>query len=169
MSKMCWLFLGAAYAASSAATLAFADTEDSASDDLVERGRYLVQVAGCNDCHTPGYAFTGGNVPEDQWLVGDRIGWRGAWGTTYPINLRLFMQGISEQEWLAFAKSQESRPPMPWFALHDMTPADLAAIYRFVRHLGPAGSPAPQFVPPDREPEGPFVLFPPRPPETASR
>jgi len=22
---------------------------------LVERGKYLAQIAGCNDCHTPGY------------------------------------------------------------------------------------------------------------------
>lgn len=167
MSKVCWLFLGAAFAATSLAALA--DSEGSAPGDPVERGRYLVRVAGCNDCHTPGYAFAGGKVPEDQWLVGDRVGWRGAWGTTYPINLRLFMQGISEKEWLGFAKSQQSRPPMPWFALHDMTTEDLTAIYRFVRHLGPAGERAPEFVPPDREPEGPFVLFPPPPPATASR
>ena len=25
----------------------------------VERGRYLVRIAGCNDCHTAGYAQSG--------------------------------------------------------------------------------------------------------------
>jgi mono/diheme cytochrome c family protein len=29
----------------------------------VERGRYIVKIAGCNDCHTPGYAPTNGPAP----------------------------------------------------------------------------------------------------------
>jgi hypothetical protein len=48
----------------------------------VERGRYLVKIAGCNDCHTRSYAVQGGQVPEPLWLTGDELGWRGAWGTT---------------------------------------------------------------------------------------
>jgi mono/diheme cytochrome c family protein len=131
----------------------------AASKD-VERGRYIVQTSGCNDCHTPGYAETGGKVPEKDWLVGSQLGWRGPWGTTYPVNLRLFMQKISEPEWLYVAKSEEMRPPMPWFALRAMTDADLRAIYRFVRSLGPAGTEAPVFVPPDQEPKPPYVQFP---------
>ena len=43
---------------------------------LVERGRYLTHVAGCNDCHTPGYAAADGRVPESLWLTGDALGWR---------------------------------------------------------------------------------------------
>ena len=33
--------------------------------------------------------------------------WRGPWGTTYPVNLRLYMQTISEKEWVAKAKYAE--------------------------------------------------------------
>jgi uncharacterized membrane protein len=29
------------------------------ADPQVERGRYLVKITGCNDCHTAGYAPTG--------------------------------------------------------------------------------------------------------------
>ena len=29
-------------------------------DPLVARGKYLVMIAGCNDCHTPGYMATDG-------------------------------------------------------------------------------------------------------------
>ena len=126
----------------------------------IERGRYLVKIAGCNDCHTPGYAHSGGKVPEKQWLTGDKVGWRGPWGTTYSSNLRRYMQRLSEDQWLKTAKSAKFRPPMPWFALHDMTTQDLRAIYRFIRHLGPAGELAPAFVPPGQEPKGPYVLFP---------
>ena len=38
--------------------------------------------------------------------------------------------------------------------------ADLRAIYRFVRALGPAGQPAPDYVPPGQEPKAPYVTFP---------
>ena len=130
------------------------------ADPLRERGRYLTMIAGCNDCHTPGYAMSGGKVDEKQWLIGDSLGWRGPWGTTYPVNLRQYMQTMSEKDWVAKAKTLETRPPMPWFALHAMTDNDLRAIYRFVRALGPAGEPAPAYVPPTQEPKPPYVTFP---------
>ena len=126
----------------------------------VQRGRYLVKVTGCNDCHTAGYAMSGGKIPESQWLMGDKLGWRGPWGTTYAINLRLYMRDMSEAKWVKTAKTLQSRPPMPWFALHDMTGQDLKAIYQYVKVLGPAGEPAPTFVPPGKEPQGPYVQFP---------
>jgi mono/diheme cytochrome c family protein len=126
---------------------------------LVDRGRYLVRTAGCNDCHTPGYAEGGGNVPEAAWLTGTGLGWAGPWGTTYPINLRLFMQTLSADQWLNIAR-QPARPPMPWFALRDMTDADLLAIYHYVRSLGPAGEHAPAYVPPGQPSATPVVKFP---------
>jgi mono/diheme cytochrome c family protein len=129
-------------------------------DPRVERGRYLIKIAGCNDCHTANYAPMGGKVAETEWLTGDALGWRGPWGTTYPINLRLYMQNLTQEQWVKKAKTLRSRPPMPWFALHDMSEGDLRAIYRYVRHLGPAGKPAPDYVPPDRMPAQPYVQFP---------
>lgn len=126
----------------------------------IERGRYLVKIAGCNDCHTGGYAQYAGRVPEKDWLMGNRVGWRGPWGTTYSSNLRTYMNEISEDQWVTVAHTAEFRPPMPWFVLHDMTEQDLRAIYRFVQHLGPSGVAAPAYVPPDQEPAGPHVLFP---------
>jgi len=126
---------------------------------VVERGRYLARTAGCNDCHTPGYAGSNGNVDEKNWLVGDSVGWQGPWGTTYPVNLRLFMQNLTADQWLAIAR-QPARPPMPWFALRDMTDADLLAIYHYVRSLGPAGELAPAWVPPGQAALTPVVKFP---------
>ena len=58
-------------------------------DPQVARGRYLITIAGCNDCHTPNYPQSGGKTPEKEWLTGDALGWRGPWGTTYAPNLRL--------------------------------------------------------------------------------
>ncbi|HUG99031.1 MAG TPA: cytochrome C [Gammaproteobacteria bacterium] len=131
-----------------------------AQDPAVERGRYLARIAGCNDCHTTGYPQSGGRVPESEWLKGDRLGWRGPWGTTYAGNLRLLADGITQEQWLNLARNARYRPPMPWFALRDMSEEDLVAIYRLLRHLGPAGEPGPAWVPPDQDPQGPFVQFP---------
>jgi mono/diheme cytochrome c family protein len=129
-------------------------------DPPVERGRYLVKIAGCNDCHTAGYAMSGGKVPESQWLTGDSLGWRGPWGTTYAVNLRLYMAGMSEAQWVARARTLETRPPMPWFALRDMTDQDLKALYRYVKSLGAGGEPAPAYVAAGSEPR--TVLVPTR-------
>jgi len=143
------------FAGSAAAT----SVEDG-NDPLVERGRYLVKIAGCNDCHTPDYMALVGNVPEHQWLTGEALGWRGPWGTTYGSNLRLFFQQIDEEQWLTLARTVEYRPPMPWFALRAMTEEDLRAIYRYIDQAGPAGDPAPAYLPPGVEPEGPYAQFP---------
>jgi mono/diheme cytochrome c family protein len=126
----------------------------------IERGRYLSKIAGCNDCHTQGYAETAGKVPEAKWLTGDILGWRGPWGTTYASNLRDKVPKMTEAQWLHYAKSAQMRPPMPWFALRDMTEADLRALYRFIVHLGPDSTPTPAYVPPNQEPKPPYVTFP---------
>jgi mono/diheme cytochrome c family protein len=132
-------------------------------DGPIERGRYLVSVSGCNDCHTPGYAERAGDVPESDWLIGSLVGFQGPWGTTYPANLRLLAADLSEPQWLARARAA-TRPPMPWFALRDMTDADLEAIYAFLRALGGAGDPAPSYVPPGQTVLTPYIDFIPKGP-----
>ena len=119
-----------------------AHAQQKADDPLVKRGRYLVQIGGCNDCHTPDYPAQGGKVPEAQWLTGDALGWQGGWGTTYATNLRLYMQDLTEEQWIKKAKALNARPPMPWFNVRAMSNTDLRAFYRYVRHLGPAGTPS---------------------------
>lgn len=130
------------------------------TDPQVNRGRYLIKIGGCNDCHTAGYGPTGGKVPEEQWLTGDILGFNGPWGTTYPTNLRLYFQDMTEAEWLKKGRSLSTRPPMPWFNVRAMSASDLRAMYRYVRSLGPAGKPAPAYLPPDRTPPEPVVRFP---------
>lgn len=127
---------------------------------IVEKGRYLARIAGCNDCHTAGYLMSEGKVPEDQWLMGDNFGWSGPWGTTYGTNLRLLINELTEKGWIEFATTLKVRPPMPWFNLNIMTHADLGAIYQFIRYLGPKGKPSPDYVPAGQKPAGPHAIFP---------
>lgn len=144
--------------------LATSSIAEQINEDVIERGKYLVKIAGCNDCHTAGYLMSAGKVPAELWLTGDTFGWRGDWGTTYATNLRIRMKGLTEKEWLAYAKNLKARPPMPWFTLNEMKEDDLKAIYQFVRHLGPVGKESTPFVPPGQEPKPPYALFPPAPP-----
>lgn len=127
---------------------------------LIQQGRYVVQTAGCNDCHTPGYGAANGKVDEKLWLTGDSVGWSGPWGTTYASNLRLYMAKHTEASWLRTARSFQPRPPMPWFNVHAMSERDLRALYHYTRSLGPAGEPAPAYVPPGQKPKGPVIQFP---------
>ena len=130
-------------------------------DQSIEHGRYLAVTSGCNDCHTPGYAEAGGKASPDVWLTGSSVGFQGPWGTTYPVNLRLYVQSHSENDWIRRMR-EPIRPPMPWFNLREMTDADLVALYRYLRDLGPAGSPTPAAAPPGVMVATPYIEFTPK-------
>jgi mono/diheme cytochrome c family protein len=116
-------------------------------DKSLERGRYLLIVGGCNDCHTPGFAESGGKLEPKQWLTGSDVGFQGPWGVTYPSNLRTLVASLNEKEWLQRARTP-MRPPMPSPSLMIMTDEDLKSVYRYIRQLGTAGTAAPDYVPP---------------------
>jgi mono/diheme cytochrome c family protein len=137
--------------------------QERALDDdreAVEHGRYIAVIGGCNDCHTPGYAMADGKTDEKEWLTGDRLGWNGPWGTTYPTNLRLLVSRITEEEWVKNIKNAKARPPMPWYILRVMSDSDFRDLYRYIRSLGASGAESPAFVPPSEVPAGPVVRFP---------
>ena len=157
------LLLGSALVAGAAVAV------DKRDPELVARGRYLVMLGGCNDCHTPGFALTEGKVPESTWLTGDSLGWQGAWGTTYPPNLRLRIGSMDLATWKSFAHNLKTRPPMPYWAVNAMTDADLEALWTYVHALGPAGEPAPQALPPGVAAKGPVVTFPAPPQAVAEK
>ena len=129
----------------------------SSDASLMARGEYLVRIAGCNDCHTPGYAESGGTVARDTWLIGSPMGFHGPWGTTYPSNLRLRMQQLTEAQWMEYSATLRTRPMMPDFAVRAMSEDDRRAIYRFVHALGAAGQPAPEALPPGQTPPSPYL------------
>lgn len=120
----------------------------AASD--IEAGRYIVMTSGCNDCHTPMYARTGGTQPpEGEWLKGSSEPHTGPWGTSYGKNLRLTVASLSEDDWVDLLTSGSSLPPMPWPSVRNMSGYDKRAIYRYIKSLpGDRGIPAPDPLPP---------------------
>lgn len=149
------LKLGLFAAATLAATTAIAqDAEVS-----VEHGAHIAVIGGCHDCHTTGYAASNGEIDPEAALKGDTVGFQGPWGTTYPSNLRIVAAEKSEDEWVEYLKTFETRPPMPWFNVHHFAEADTRSLYQYIKSLGEPGDPAPEFVPPGEEPSFPYVVF----------
>lgn len=153
-----WALLSAACAAAAIAWCArggvAAGPPHVEASSQIAAGRYVVQSAGCNDCHTPGWAVSNGTLPKSAWLTCSSVGSRGPWGTAYPPNLRLFAHALPVTAWVQLFRTSNGPGPMPWwnFSHGKMSDRDLAAIHAFIRHLGPAGTAAPIDLPPNVEP-----------------
>lgn len=133
---------------------------DRAMKESIERGRYLVAITGCNDCHTPNFLGTGKKTLEKDVLTGTNVGHRGSWGTTYAPNLRLYFQTLDESQWVHVAKEIQRKPPMPYYSLNAMSEPDVRAIYRYVNSLGAEGVAAPKFVLSSVTPPQPYIQYP---------
>jgi mono/diheme cytochrome c family protein len=127
--------------------------------EILHRGRYLVRVAGCNDCHTPNYMVDPEAVVEDDWLIGVPVGWLGPWGTTYAANLRLSVHEFPEDVWIQMLRTRKANPPMPWINVSFLTDGDAQAMYRYIKSLGPKGERMPAPLPPGEMPTTPYFDF----------
>jgi hypothetical protein len=130
-------------AATTLSTAAFAADAPS-----VEFGKHISIVGGCHDCHTVGYAESGGKIDPDKALQGNPVGYVGPWGTNFARNLRITVSKMSEDDWVGFAKSFEVGPPMPWFNVHELNELESRSLYQYIKSLGPAGPQAPDDIPP---------------------
>lgn len=141
------------------------DRAGAQTQNEIARGRYLVHLGQCNDCHTAGYLPSNGQTPVKDWLLGGDLGFQGPWGTTWGPNLRLTVSQMSEAEWVKFARELKRRPPMGFWVLNTMQEADLKAIYAFIRSLKPVGAPGKTALAPGVQPPQPyFELHAPPPP-----
>jgi mono/diheme cytochrome c family protein len=95
-----------------AATLTLTASARAGGDDKVARGRYLVGIGGCNDCHTPHKVGPNGPEPDRSRLLsghpegmqmppapalppgpwvfagaGTMTAWSGPWGVSFTANL----------------------------------------------------------------------------------
>ena len=88
-------------------------SDSTVTADALARGKYLVTIGGCNDCHTPLAPTSNGGaepdmsrmlsghpeslalppapkLPDGPWLVtvaATNTAWAGPWGTSYTANL----------------------------------------------------------------------------------
>lgn len=127
-------------------------------DVSVERGRQVSIVGGCHDCHTAGYNESAGQIDPATALKGIAVGWNGPWGTTYAANLRLTVRDKSEDEFVTYARSFKTRPPMPYYNVYAMDESDLRSLYLYIKSLGEPGEPMPAALPPGEAPKTPYVV-----------
>jgi mono/diheme cytochrome c family protein len=120
--------------------------------ESIERGRYLVNFGGCNDCHTPGYfrgkpdmgRFLGGSdvgffVPGLGAFVGpnltpDRETGLGTWSRDEIVTA--IQTGVTPD-------GRELAPMMPWRAFAGLTKQDAYAIADYLRSLPPVKNEVP--------------------------
>ena len=69
------------------------------------------------------------------------------------------MPNLTEDQFLEFAKTFKTRPPMPWYNLHEMTENDLRSLYQYIKSLGAPGMPAPDALPPGVKPKTPYNVY----------
>lgn len=139
--------------------IVFASTAIAADKASVEEGARIAVTGGCHDCHTEGFAESGGKVDPKKALLGNQIGFQGPWGTTYPANLRISLSKMSENEFVKYGHTMKARPPMPWYGVNAMTDHELRSLYQYVKSLGEIGRPAPEYVEPNQTPKTPFIVF----------
>ncbi|HEY6632062.1 MAG TPA: hypothetical protein VIZ90_11470 [Rhizobiaceae bacterium] len=149
---------------SAAGLLALSISNAAAGGVSVDEGLRVSIIGGCHDCHTEGFATSGGEINPENALRGSVVGFKGPWGTTYPTNLRLALGEMSEDEFVDYGHSFRTRPPMPWFNVHAMKDDELRSFHRYVKSLGEPGMPAPDYVEPGVQPGTPFIVFEPQMP-----
>jgi mono/diheme cytochrome c family protein len=137
------------YLATLAAVLAiilFRGNTAGAESSQLERGKYLVRLGGCNDCHTPGYFF--GKPDTSRYLGGSDVGFEvPGLGVFVPPNLTSDKDtglGAWTRHQIVTAIRTGVRPDgrtlapvMPWQAFAELTDADADAIAEFLQSLPP--------------------------------
>ena len=169
------LLLAASIAASLASlscTTTQSNTTVAAAMDPVARGRYLVTIMSCNDCHTPGYFY--GDPYTSRRLSGSDIGWVGPWGVVHARNLTPDSAtglGSWTNEQIVHAlrtgntpDGSQLAPIMPWMNYSSILDEnDAMAIAAYLKSLPPVSHKNLDRVPPDGKPTGALIRFPPPP------
>lgn len=133
---------------------------EPASADQIERGRYLVNLAGCNDCHTPGYFL--GKPDLSHGLAGSDVGFEVAgMGVFVGSNLTPDHEtGLGDwtRDDIVTAIKTGVRPDgrilapiMPWRAFAGLTESDAGAIADYLISLPPISRKVPGPFGPDEK------------------
>jgi mono/diheme cytochrome c family protein len=151
------------------ATSSPASSQQPAANAQVERGRYLVTITGCHDCHSPkvkgmtpdltrALAGRPGTTPlpsatkDEVHASLDLTAWTGPWGFSVASNLTPDpTTGIgtrySEASFITAMRTgkkpngTQMQPPMPQEVYQNMTDEDLRAIFAYLRTVKPIMNP----------------------------
>ena len=138
---ICIGLAGAAAIAAAASLLPRAHAESP-----VERGKYLAVLAGCNDCHTPGFFL--GSPDTAKYLGGSDVGFEIPGLGVFPgRNITPDKEtgiGSWTDEQIATALTAGKRPDgrqlapiMPYPSFVNLTKEDVAALVAFLRSIPP--------------------------------
>ena len=135
MWRPCWLALVAIAAVAAPAV---------ADDQQIARGKYLVTISGCSDCHTPGALL--GNPDTTRLLGGADVGFGipgvGVFvGSNLTPDKETGLGGWTSEQIIA-AITTGKRPDgrvlsgvMPWQELSQLTGADAQAIVAYLKSI----------------------------------
>jgi mono/diheme cytochrome c family protein len=148
------------------------ETAAAPAQDPVARGRYLVTIMSCNDCHTPGYFY--GAPDTTRRLSGSEVGWAGPWGVVRARNLTPdSATGIGSwtKEQIVTAlrtgntpDGTQLAPIMPWMNYGSiLDEGDAMAIAAYLKSLPPVTHKNLDRIPPDQKPTGALIVMPPPP------
>jgi len=163
MSRTVYVLLALVVAAAALTTALFASL---AAEPQVARGKYLVNLGGCLDCHTSGYLL--GKPDMARYLGGSDVGFEvPGLGTFYGPNLTPDKEtglGTWSTEQIVTALQTGKRPDgrvlapmMPWRAFANLTKDDATAIAVFLQSLPPVKNKVPGPFGPTEKPTS-FVM-----------
>jgi mono/diheme cytochrome c family protein len=143
--------------------------------DKVKRGEYLVALAACSDCHTPGALM--GQPQMDKQFAGSNVGFQiPGLGTYYAPNLTpdkdTGLGNWSEADIVKAMRTGERPdgrkliPVMPYGWYAQMTDDDAFAIAAYLKSLAPIANKSPGPFGPSETPTAPYqvVIVPGSPP-----
>jgi len=133
-----------AAAAAAGIVLSVSIAGSAAAQSQADRGKYLVTIAGCMDCHTPGYFF--GKPDMARYLGGSEVGFEiPGLGVFHGPNLTpdpdtglgkwSVAQIVTALKTGKRPDGRELAPIMPWRAFSNMTDADATAIATFLKSI----------------------------------
>ena len=155
-----------AAAMGAAAALFAAPTASAADKKTLARGKYIVTIAGCNDCHTPGYFF--GKPDMARFLGGSEVGFEiPGLGVFHGPNLtpdkETGLGNWTKAQIIAAITTgkrpdgRELAPIMPWHAFANFTKADASALADYLQSLKPVKNKVPGPFGPSEKPTS-FVM-----------
>jgi mono/diheme cytochrome c family protein len=148
------------------ASFVFAAPLAARADTSAERGRYLVTIAGCNDCHTPGALL--GKPDEKKQLAGSDTGFgdpsSGVWiGQNLTPDKETGLGAWSKEQIVTAVtkgltpEGRQLSPIMPWPALSQLSHQDALAIADYLQSLPPVKNRVPGPYKAGETPAVPFI------------